>query len=450
MSIRRNVVFNLAGAVIPLLVGAVSIPYLLSHLGVERFGILTLIWTIIGYFSLFDLGLGRAITQQVAKLLGAGRQPEIPSVIAIGLLLTLLTGVAGAAVLAGFSASLSRSGFGVSAPNIDETTRCLLIASLGVPLATASAGLRGALEAYNKFLAVNVAKASFGVAVFGLPAVAIFFWGNSLVLVTASLVLARLGLTLAYFLLLQRLPYRSFAKARYGLRAGIDIFTFGLWMGASNLVSAVLIYADRFVIAKVLGASVVAYYTVPFEVIVRLLIVPGAIGASLLPRLSTEFSESLGPAMNLLTRATKSTALIMAGLTSMSAALAYPVMSYFVGSNFAANAIAVTVLLCVGVFFNGVANIPYNALHALGAVKSTGVLHLCELIAYLPTLYVLVKSFGITGAAAAWALRTGVDCAIQFYLLGRALNNRSKIIHNTNGHEPCDKPTLIDSDTFRG
>ena len=424
MSIRRNVVFNLVGAVIPLLVGAVSIPYLLSHLGVERFGILTLIWTIIGYFSLFDLGLGRAITQQVAKLLGAGRQPEIPSVIAIGLLLTLLTGVAGAAVLAGFSASLSRSGFGVSAPNIDETTRCLLIASLGVPLATVSAGLRGALEAYNKFFAVNVAKASFGVAVFGLPAVAIFFWGNSLVLVTASLVLARLGLTLAYFLLLQRLPYRSFAKARYGLRAGIDIFTFGLWMGASNLVSAVLIYADRFVIAKLLGASVVAYYTVPFEVIVRLLIVPGAIGASLLPRLSAEFSTAFEPAIKLLKKSTQATALTMLALTAATAALAYPVMSHFLSPEFAANAVGVTLLLCLGVFFNGIANIPYNALHAIGAVRNTGALHLIELVVYLPVLYLLVIAFGITGAAAAWALRTAIDCAFQFLLLRREIRGR--------------------------
>lgn len=425
MSIRRNVVFNLAGAVIPLLVGAVSIPYLLSHLGVERFGILTLIWTIIGYFSLFDLGLGRAITQQVAKLLGADRPTEIPSVVAIGLLLTLLTGVAGAAVLAGFSASLSRSGFGVSAPNVDETTRCLLIAALGVPLATVSAGLRGALEAYNKFFAVNVAKASFGVAVFGLPAVAIFFWGNSLVLVTACLVLARLGLTLAYFLLLQRLPYRSYAKARYGLRAGIDIFTFGLWMGASNLVSAVLIYADRFVIAKLLGASVVAYYTVPFEVIVRLLIVPGAIGASLLPRLSTEFSNAFEPAIKLLKKSTAATALIMLALTAATAGLAYPVMSHFLSPEFAASAIGVTLLLCLGVFFNGIANIPYNALHAIGAVRNTGALHLIELVVYLPVLYVLVIAFGITGAAAAWAMRTAIDCAFQFFLLGRTIRGRN-------------------------
>ena len=443
MSIRKNVVFNLAGAVVPLVVGAVSVPYLLAHLGVERFGILTLIWTIIGYFSLFDLGLGRAITQQVSQLLGAGRHEEIRTVVAIGLFLTLLTGVGGAVLLAGFSGSLARSGFGVSAPHVDETSRCLLVAALGVPLATVSAGLRGALEAYNKFFVVNVAKAGFGVAVFMLPAVAIYLWGNSLLVVTVCLVAARLGLTLAYLVMIRRLPYHLHPTARIRGRDVLRIFTFGLWMGASNLVSAVLVYADRFVIAKLLGAAVVAFYTVPFEIIIRLLIVPGAIGASLLPRLSTEFSESFASAMKLLKRATRSTALIMAGLTSVSAALAYPVMSYFISPGFAMNAIAVTVLLCIGVFFNGVANIPYNALHALGAVKSTGTLHLCELIVYLPVLYLLVKSFGITGAAAAWALRTGVDCVIQFYLLGRSLERGFSVTANPanfDSRSPSDSP----------
>ena len=53
MSLSRNTIWNLAGAGLPLLIGAATIPWLMSRLGVERFGILTLLWAIIGYFSLF-------------------------------------------------------------------------------------------------------------------------------------------------------------------------------------------------------------------------------------------------------------------------------------------------------------------------------------------------------------------------------------------------------------
>ena len=43
-----------------------TIPRVVAGLGMERFGLLTLVWTAIGYFGLFDFGLGRALTQQVA------------------------------------------------------------------------------------------------------------------------------------------------------------------------------------------------------------------------------------------------------------------------------------------------------------------------------------------------------------------------------------------------
>jgi hypothetical protein len=54
MSLKRNIVWNLAGTGLPLLVGALTIPYLPRTTGVEAFGVLTLVWALIGYFSLFD------------------------------------------------------------------------------------------------------------------------------------------------------------------------------------------------------------------------------------------------------------------------------------------------------------------------------------------------------------------------------------------------------------
>lgn len=425
MSLSKNSLFNVLGAAIPLLIGAVSVPYLVAHLGVERFGILTLIWTVIGYFSLFDLGLGRAITQQVSQLLGANRHDEIKTVVAIGIILTLATGLLGAALMAAFSGKLSTSGFNVSPAHASETATCLLIAAIGVPLATISAGYRGALEAYEKFYEVNIAKTIFGVAIFGLPALGVAWYGNSLIIVTWSLVLARLALVVTYFLMTCRLPFNSTTLRSFGPREMYKVLSFGIWMGASSLVSAVLIYADRFVIAKLLGASLIAYYTVPFEIIVRLLIVPGAIGSSLLPRLSTEFVKSFQNAAALLRRATKVTSVIMLVMAIVTSASAYPVMAIFLGREFANASFAAAVILCVGVFLNGIANIPYSALHALGVVKRTGTLHFFELVAYLPVLYALVKAFGIVGAAVAWALRAGVDCAFQFYLLRRALSERT-------------------------
>src|SRR5258705_13553401 len=69
--LARNAVWNLLGNGTPMIVAVVCIPILIRGLGKERFGVLTLVWAVIGYASLFDLGLGRALTQLVARKLAA-------------------------------------------------------------------------------------------------------------------------------------------------------------------------------------------------------------------------------------------------------------------------------------------------------------------------------------------------------------------------------------------
>src|SRR5260370_30196616 len=97
--LARNTVWNLLGSGAPMLVAVFCIPILISGLGKERFGVLTLAWALIGYASLFELGLGRALTQLVAQKLGAGEEREIPSLPWTSLLLMLLLGIAGSATI---------------------------------------------------------------------------------------------------------------------------------------------------------------------------------------------------------------------------------------------------------------------------------------------------------------------------------------------------------------
>ena len=51
-----------------MIIGLLVIPYLDKNLGIERIGLLTIFWSLIGYFSVFDFGLGRAITQKISTI----------------------------------------------------------------------------------------------------------------------------------------------------------------------------------------------------------------------------------------------------------------------------------------------------------------------------------------------------------------------------------------------
>ena len=98
MSLRKNTLWNLFGSSLPLITAVLCIPYCLNNLGGEAFGVLTLIWALVGYFSLFDLGAGRALTYEISRLQNDALKAKVPSVLRAGLLLTILAGLAGTSI----------------------------------------------------------------------------------------------------------------------------------------------------------------------------------------------------------------------------------------------------------------------------------------------------------------------------------------------------------------
>ena len=90
-----NAGWNLLGNVLPLLAGIAAVPYLVAHLGTERFGLLGLAWILIGYFGLFDFGLGRALTRMVAQRHGGPDGAELDGLCSTGMALGVVAGLAG-------------------------------------------------------------------------------------------------------------------------------------------------------------------------------------------------------------------------------------------------------------------------------------------------------------------------------------------------------------------
>src|SRR6266581_9191520 len=99
-SVARSTLYNILGQGVPLLDGVLTIPILTRSLGDARFGLLALMWTIIGYFSLLDLGLGRATTKFVAQALAEQDMRRVQQVAGFTAAGQAALGVVGGAVLA--------------------------------------------------------------------------------------------------------------------------------------------------------------------------------------------------------------------------------------------------------------------------------------------------------------------------------------------------------------
>ncbi|MDE3236491.1 MAG: flippase [Bacteroidota bacterium] len=411
-SLKNNTLWNLLGAGAPFLLGIITIPFLMHQVGVERFGILTLVWALIGYFSLFDFGLGRALTQQVAANKAIGKVEHLKRLVNTGLLLTLITGLLGGILLAIISKELGYHWLNVSLDLQKDTFHCLLIASLGIPLTTLTSGLKGILEAYEDFKAVNLLKVLLGTANFGFPTISIIIWGDSLELMVASLIFARIIILIAHIFLVQKKIPRHY-QAKLGNKAELkELLSFGVWMTISNIISPLMVTADRFVISSIVGASLVAYYTVPFEMLFRILIIPSALTTTLFPRFTSLSKVDLFAANLLYRKSLKIVGMILFTICVIIGIGSFWGISIWLGKDFASHAWNIASIMAIGIFFNGLAQVPYAAIQAAGKVKITALLHSVELLIYLPILILFLKLFGLIGAAIAWVLRVLIDLVI--------------------------------------
>jgi len=418
--LARNTIFNLIGAGVPILVAIFAIPLLIDGLGTARFGVLTLAWVVVGYFSLFDLGIGRALTKLVADRLGDGRSQEIPPLAWTALILVLLLGIVGSLIVVMLSPWLVGDVLNIPEALYAETLKAFYLLALSIPVVITTTGLRGILESYQHFGLINAIRIPMGIFIFVGPLLVLPF-SNSLYPVVAILVAGRVVAWLAHlFFCLQVVPE---------LRNGIvfksnlvkPILSFGSWMTISNIVGPFMVYMDRFVIGAVLSITEVAYYTTPYEVITKVWIIPLSLVGVLFPAFANTLSSDRPRAVVLFGRGVNYTFLAVFPITLLIVTLAHEGLNLWLGEEFASKSAVVLQWLAVGVFINSVARFPFALIQADGRPDITAKLHILELPLYLVAIFWLINVYGIEGVAIAWTMRLLIDTLLLFVMAQKLL-----------------------------
>jgi O-antigen/teichoic acid export membrane protein len=425
--LARNSILNLVGHGLPLVVALAAIPLLIRSMGTERFGVLTLAWMAIGYFSLFDFGLGRALTQVVAERMGAGQRDEVPVLTWTALLLMLGLGGVGAVVLALLSPWLVGSALRIPPALQGEALAAFFLLAISLPFVISTAALRGVLEAVQRFDLVNAVRIPLGVLTYLGPLLVLPFT-NRLPPVVAVLVVGRvIAWAVHLWLCLHALPE---LRARPGLRWGMvgPLLRFGTWMTVTNIVSPLMVYLDRFFIGAFLSMSAVAFYVTPYEAVTKLWLIPGALLGVLFPAFAASFARDPQRTAVLFGRAVRIMVLLLFPLMLLLVTLAPEVLGLWLGADFTARSTSVLRWLAVGVLINSVGQVPFSVIQSVGRPDVTGKLHLIELPLYFAAMLWLLDRHGIAGVAIAWTLRATLDTAVLFFFACRMLSGSAAVL----------------------
>lgn len=401
---KKNVVINFVGAFVPIVVIFISVPLYLKVIGVVNYGVLSLVWTAFGYFGIFDFGIARAVTHGISRVNRSdlAHQSTIASS-AFVLALAIGTFVS---VVATIGVIVAR--YKLHDPLSQEILKSSPFLLLGIPILLASSTLNGAIEGLEKFGMANSLQV-IGSLFYQLTPLVLALCGIShlhwlIDAVVGARVLMFFFYIVACCVIFDWSRFFSISKA-----SALGLLKFGGSVALINVLDPILNRIDQFVLAKMTGLGNVANYSIAMNSVSRLNIIPLALSRTLFPALSARsFDDYKGDLRAMSERLTW----IWAGLCALGILCSDLVFRLWLHNAISTSVSQIAKILMVGLFSNCLAYLPYTALQALGRSSRIIRAHLIELPIYLLAMVILIRSFGVQGAAIAWSFRVSLDYVI--------------------------------------
>jgi len=413
--IARNSIINLVSLGIPIVIGLVTIPITLKLLGLDRFAVLSLAWVIVGYFSFFDLGVGRSITKFVSESIGQRQYDRISGYFWTAVFSQIAMGLAGSLAISLATPFLVNKVLNVPTDFRPEMMTTLYILAVSMPVMFVSSSFRGMLESAQRFDLVNVVRVPSSVLNFVIPVVGAWI-GMKLPGIMVMIVLSRMVAAAIWFMMDLRLFPALKTRIRVRKELIRPLFVFGGWVTVSSIISPLLSAADRLMIGSLLTLKMVSYYSAPFEMTSRFGIIPGSLVITLFPAFSfLSSSEHREKALRLFFQSFKYLLVVTTVIVTFVLFLAKFIIILWLGKDFSEQSTTVLQILALGFLANSLAQIPFGFIQGHGRADITAKFHFIEAVAYIPLLWLLIKTWGIDGAALGWTIRVTLDLALLLW-----------------------------------
>jgi O-antigen/teichoic acid export membrane protein len=394
-----NAIYNVAEYIAQPLSMLAAAPFLVHKLGLSQYGVWMLVSTILGSMGTLSAGFGDAAVKYVSAYRGqnnpAGVERTIRATLTIN---TFLGGLFGLLVWAGAPYAVDCL-FKIEPEFHAACLRAIRISAVILAIRSIESVFVGALRAFerygppvklNVFLRTIVVVSAVALAAQGRGVTAIMlatlYWSALIAVLQAAAARRVAGL---------RNPFPTFEK-----QALAEVFRFGCYSWLQALAGVVFTYADRFLIAAMLGTAPLAIYVLCVQAAQPIHGLAAAAFNFVFPHISSrqEAGEIAGPR-----RVFRLASLISLALSLVLAlpliVFGKPLLTFWMGKQVAGEGRLALALLAVAYALMALNVVPHYTLLAFGRVRFIAGLNFGSGILLVLLMAVLVPAFGLVGAA---------------------------------------------------
>lgn len=396
----RNSLWNATGSILPALASLASVPLLIGALGVEGFGVVTLVSSVVGYFSILDINFSAGAIKYLAATHAAGERRRFAETFWFGVMFYGLLGLAGGLLIFFGGGWIVDHVFDLARSVRDPAELALQIGALGFALTQMQNYLLVVPQAPQRYDRSAQSEAMFGVLVNIATVTAALLGGGVAGVIAARVLVAGLNVLYLMYVIHTLKVNVSPAWPRREIRGALTYFSAYAYL--SKLASTLHQYGDKLIVGALAGPIALTFYTVPVTLAARILGLTYRLSSVIYPMASalaaSERIHELRPIYLGATRYITYINLVALGVIVLAGD---EFLRHWVGEEFVALGYPVLVLMTLALLIDSLTNIPSLVNDALGFPAVTGRFALARGLIGVGLVYLGVSAGGIIGAASA-------------------------------------------------
>lgn len=409
--ILKNVGSSWFALAINVLVGIFLSPFILHRLGDAAFGIWVLIFSVTGYYGLFDLGIRSSIIRYVSKHTAAGDHEKLAQFVNTALFTYTGIGIVTMALTLGLNTSIERM-FHIP-PEMHAQARWLLLmvgasVSLGFPLGV----FGGMMEGLQRFYILNWTGTASSLL---RAALIVYFMHRGYGLITVALITVLLPIVFSVVcgIIVFRLCPVPLGW-RYADRESFrHMATYGGTTFVAIVAAQLRFRTDAVVLGSMMTAVAITYFNIGSRMVDYAQNFLSSMAQIFVPMASqSEATGDAGRLRKLYIAGNRACAFTIFPVAAILLILGKDIIRIWVGARYVPHSYPVLVVLMIPFALTMMQGASARILYGLGKHRTYAVVTLIEGVANLILSIALVPALGIVGDALGTAIPLGFTAIV--------------------------------------